>query len=285
MAAPVSLARRLALPLGLSLLLHAILVGIACLLPASLPSGEPARGTTSLALALGIDGPRRKPRPPAPSPQAFQSELVFPTSLVDNPPATTPGSGHASAAAGPSHGIDSGTGTARPTGSGLLAVPGSARRIVYLVDRSMSMGPGDALDVARREVEASLRQLPPLASFQIVAYNRGAEKLLPGDLVPAGPDHIEQAIRRMAALDAGGGTDHVNALCEALKLGPDLLFWLTDGADLTLANVQAVSRRNFSRAAIHVVELTNSAADGPAGPLALLAARTGGSHRRARPGP
>ena len=86
---------------------------------------------------------------------------------------------------------------------GTLAVPGSARRIVYLVDRSMSMGPSGALATALQEVAASLKSLPPNVLFQVIPYNRLAEPLeLDGQrgLAPADPSTVQNAIEQLAAI-------------------------------------------------------------------------------------
>jgi hypothetical protein len=168
--------------------------------------------------------------------------------------------------------------------SRLFAVPGAARRVVYVIDRSMSMGLSDTLKLACREVVASLRNLPAGASFQVFPYNEYNEPLLPGDLLPAEPATVGQAVRKLGELTASGSTHHARALRRALLLRPDVLFLVTDADDLTPADVQAVTRLNQGRTALHVVELS-ARLDAPSDhPLALLAAGNGGTYRRVRPG-
>jgi hypothetical protein len=183
-----------------------------------------------------------------------------------------------------------GTGTAPPTaphgGGTLLAVPGSARRVVYLIDRSISMGPSQGLDVARQEVLASLRNLRADTHFQIIAYNTVPESFRPGGLVPAEPALIEEAERFLLGLNAAGATKHLVALQKALLLRPELIFLVTDADDLTLADVRRVTYLNRDRGArIHVVELASAAPDRADSLLASLAESTGGTYRRVRPIP
>jgi hypothetical protein len=144
----------------------------------------------------------------------------------------------------------------------------TARSVVYVIDRSASMGANGRLARARREVVASLRQLPPSARFQVIAYNRAAEPLPPGSLLPATPDAIEAAERALDALEAEGGDEHGGALCRALSLGPDVIYFLTDADDLKPEDVARVKRLNKGRVAIHSVCLSAAPPDGMMGRLA-----------------
>src|SRR5262249_17807209 len=78
-----------------------------------------------------------------------------------------------------------------------LQGPARRRRIVYVIDRWVSMGISGGLDAARRELLASLAHLPEAARFQVILYNRAAEPLhLDGssDLLPAtGPVKLAAA--------------------------------------------------------------------------------------------
>jgi hypothetical protein len=171
-------------------------------------------------------------------------------------------------------------------GRGLLAVPGTARRIVYLVDRSVSMGPSGALETAILEVAASLKSLPPNALFQVIPYNRMAEPLeLDGQrgLVPAEPASVEQAIAQLTHVQAAGPTDNAEALLHAFLMRPDVVFLLTDADELSAARVQSLWR-NRGQAVIHVVELTRGLGGEADGSLAQFARNSGGSYRRVLPG-
>jgi hypothetical protein len=151
---------------------------------------------------------------------------------------------------------------------GVPAAP-TARAVVYVIDRSGSMGENGRLVRALREVVASLRQLPPSARFQVIAYNRDAEPLPPGELLPATPDRIDAAERALDALVAEGGDDeHGRALRRALALGPDVIYFLTDAKGLKPADVARVKQINKGRVTIHAVCLSAAPADGMMGRLA-----------------
>ncbi len=131
----------------------------------------------------------------------------------------------------------SGDGSSAPSvesglkGGPIFPVPAAARSVVYVIDRSGSMGQRGRLTLARRELEASLHSLPESTQFQIIAYNRQAEPLrLSGksSLVPATPDNIQQAARLLDAMEPEGGTEHLPALQQAIRLRPDVIFFLTD---------------------------------------------------------
>jgi hypothetical protein len=167
-------------------------------------------------------------------------------------------------------------------GGSPLAAPAGVRGVVYLLDRSASMGLHGAWEAARRETVAQLRRLPPGTRFQVVPYNRQADPLVLGGsrgLVPAGPAVVEEAARALAWLAPSGSTDHVGALRRGLALGPDALFLVTDAGDLTSEEVAAVTAFNRGRTAIHTVEVTDRSHPRPDGPLARLAAQNGGTCR------
>jgi hypothetical protein len=135
------------------------------------------------------------------------------------------------------------------------------------------MGLSGAWDVARQWVLASLAQLPASVRFQVIYYDRYAQPLCgPGrfDLVPATTANVRQAVDRLTALNAGGGTKHLPALSAAVELDPELVFLLTDGEEMTLEEVRTLTRRN-RRAVLHVLELTTTQQDRAGGVLQELA--------------
>jgi hypothetical protein len=171
-------------------------------------------------------------------------------------------------------------------GRGLLSVPGTARRIVYLVDRSVSMGPSGALATAVQEVAASLRTLPPNALFQVFPYNNLAEPLkLDGQrgLAPADPAIIENAIEQLAHVQPSGPTDSAQALSCAFQLRPDVVLLLTDADELTATRLPSL-RRTRGQAILHVVELSRNESAQPDGPLAQFARGPRDSYRKVLPG-
>jgi hypothetical protein len=170
-------------------------------------------------------------------------------------------------------------GTAGPPAATFFQAPVEGKRVVYVIDRSASMGLGDGLSAARRELLASLGRLLPSTHFQVIFYNREAEVLRLGgrsDLLPASADNVRAAARRLEHLRAEGGTNHLQALMRALSLEPDVIFFVTDAADLSLDQVRLVTRANGGRAVIHAIEL---GARDNGGSLELLARSNRGTYR------
>jgi hypothetical protein len=132
-------------------------------------------------------------------------------------------------------------------------VPAVGTSVVFVIDRSASMGLDGRLERARREVAASLERLPPTARFQVIAYHRSPERLAGQGLVRAAADAVATAIAALDRLNPEGGTDHANALRAALALQPDVIYFLTDDDDLTAADVRMVTLLNRSRARIHAL--------------------------------
>jgi hypothetical protein len=220
--------------------------------------------------------PQQPPTTPEPPPAAPQSQDAVATVPDEGPPTAA---GPATAAAG------EGTGDQGGPGRGFFQVTPQGQRIVYVIDRSSSMGEHGALEAACRELLASVARLPATARFQVVLYNRSASPLLLGgrtDLAAAGADSLHQVEAALAALRPAGSTNHVEALKTALTLLPDVLFLVTDADDLTQKEVRAVTALNQGRAVIHAVELTTRPDHGD-GPLALLARGNGGTYRAVDP--
>ena len=149
-----------------------------------------------------------------------------------------------------------------------------ARTIVYVIDRSASMGLNGYLAAAKRELLTSLAHLPASARFQIIAYNRTARPLRMNGhsgLVFATSDNKRCAASLLEGIPAEGGTEHVQALREALALGPEVIFFLTDAADLRAEQIRAITSLNRGRCIIHAVELGRTSAMSGDPPLYALA--------------
>jgi hypothetical protein len=206
-----------------------------------------------------------------------------PAAGVKGPPA-----GPAAPAALGGSGSPSLPGAGQGGGAGLLPVPPGARRVVYVIDHSVSMGLHGALRLALHELLASLGRLPDGTQFQVVLYNHHAETLRLNrhyDLAVLDAATRQEVAQAVADLAASGGSDHRAALTQALNLRPDVLYLVTDGAELSAAEVNALTllnrARNQGRTAIHAVELGRGRADDS--PLRSLASANGGTYRRVPP--
>jgi len=176
------------------------------------------------------------------------------------------------AAAGPA-----GPAPAAPAAS-FFGMPTAGRSVVFVIDRSASMGLAGRLERAVRETSACLRQLPSGVRFAVIAYDRSAEPLHFQGLTAAEPAAVEATVADLARLAAQGGTDHRRALRAALALGPEVIYFLTDEDELTAADVAAVTDANRGRSVIHAVCLS---APGSRTALADLARRNRGTFRSA----
>jgi hypothetical protein len=182
------------------------------------------------------------------------------------------------------------------SGSAHTAVPGSrgpgttsffqittqARTVVYVIDRSASMGLNGSWAAAKRELLASLQNLPADARFQVVLYNRSAEPLhIEGtaNLAPATRRNKQCVEELLDGLRAEGGTDHLSALKRALSLRPEVIFFLTDADDFRSEHIRAITEINHGRAVIHTIELSGSRRTREQSALQILAQENRGSYQ------
>jgi hypothetical protein len=172
---------------------------------------------------------------------------------------------------GPGHGTSSGP----PM---FFQLPLKGQSVVFVIDRSTSMDLSGGLPAAKREVLASLGQLPESAQFQIILYNRhpiclGGRK----SLLMANADNLTLCRESLDTIQAQGSTNHIDALQLALFLEPDILVLLTDADDLTLAEVRSLSLLNRRGTTIHTLAWGPKHSEGS--PLQRLAEMNGGSHK------
>jgi hypothetical protein len=156
-----------------------------------------------------------------------------------------------------------------------------ARSVVYVIDRSASMGLRDTLGIAKRELLASLNRLSADTRFQIIIYNRAAECFRFGgrsDLVPASLENKQQAARLLESVRPEGSTDPLPALRLALALRPEAIFFLTDADDFNIRQVNLLTQLNAGHTAIHAIELNTNHPDRGDQPLQLLARTNHGEY-------
>jgi hypothetical protein len=276
--------RTIAVPLLLSLVLHGLLLLALWFWP--MRTRSPALTIESTRITIDtcvLDTPSSTLLPEGELPADLRGSIVQATlapQLLDAPPrpSTSEMSVPPQQKTGETPAPPAGGGSG---GGNLFPLPATAGSVVYVLDRSVSMGLDRKLDFARRELIASLRRLPPSAHFQVIDYNDYAEPLVidgQRGLLPAEPTIISKVISLLLALDAAGKTNHLAALCCGLDLHPDVLYFLTDADDLRPEEVAAVTQRNRG-SVIHTIELTHRHTSQPDGPLARLAHDNHGSYR------
>ena len=124
--------------------------------------------------------------------------------------------------------------------------------------------------------------MPADARFQVIVYNRRAEVLPLGggpELSPATPEAKRRAADCLERFRAEGGTDYVPALKRALAFEPEVIFFLTDGDELRLEQIQAITQINRGRAVIHAIELGGDRPARGDSRLEVLARANQGSYR------
>jgi hypothetical protein len=201
-----------------------------------------------------------------PSPSVSPSDIAEGTSPLASPPALPQpatgeeqegfaGSGASGSSPDGSHDL---TGPNTGTTS-FFQIATDATTVVYIIDRSASMGLNGLLATAKRELLASLERLPSTARFQVIVYNRIAEPLrIDGrtELALATTAHKQQAARLLQGIHAEGATEHLPALKQALLLRPDVIYFLTDAADMKAEQVRIVTLLNHGGSIIHAIELS-----------------------------
>lgn len=169
----------------------------------------------------------------------------------------------------------------------LFGIPANGRRIVYVFDRSGSMSEheGRPLAAAKRELLKSLSPLEATHQFQIIFYNQAPRVLNPHrssspKLLYGNQRDKEAAASFVESIDASGGTAHLDSLQMALRMAPDVIYFLTDAAEPPLSDKELaqVRRWNTSAAAIHTIEFGVGPSPAKGSFLAKLAKENRGQH-------
>jgi hypothetical protein len=180
------------------------------------------------------------------------------------------------------------TSDAATTTTTVFGVSGSGSRFVYVFDRSDSMNGygGIPLRQAKSELIRSLQTLTERQEFQIVFYNDKPTPFrlggLPVQMVRAEPGYIQHAQSYVRSIAAFGGTSHEDALRMALRMGPDVIFFLTDARIPRLSAKQLREIKNRADsvgATIHAIEFGAEAVPPTSSFLRDLAAMNRGQYR------
>jgi hypothetical protein len=143
----------------------------------------------------------------------------------------------------------------------VFGVKGTGSQFVYLFDRSASMEGFDArpLRAAKQQLIASLDSLGESHQFQMIFYNETTRVFAPNPgpatMVFANQETKQKAVRFVQSIRGDGGTDHLNGLKAALKLGPDVIFMLTDAeGGFTGAELSQIADWNRAGTVINTIE-------------------------------
>jgi hypothetical protein len=148
----------------------------------------------------------------------------------------------------------------------------------------MSGYQGRPLAAAKAELIKSLQSLTATNQFQIIFYNNQVAAFNPNPeqsarLMFADDKTKDMAERFIRGMPAAGGTEHMVPLQLALRMSPDVIFFLTDAAEPKLsANQLERLRRLNSGTVIHAIEFGAGPFPGGDNFLMRLARQNDGRH-------
>jgi len=296
----------------LSMVLHAaVLVAVALLLRPGPPRGAAGERTAEVGIVLKKqDGGENYYESQADSGQA-QSTATDSASdggseslaemLSDQPPSDPSDMLPSALAIGPSSlegggvgsagGADRGTdgSTRGPLGGkarvSVFGLEGEGYKFAYVFDRSGSMGGSgrSALAAAKAQLIASLQSLERTHQFQIIFYNEKPWRFnptgQPNRLFFATERNKNLAAKFVGSITADGGTRHEDALLMAVRLQPDVIFFLTDADEPQLWPAQLEKiRRRAGGIMIHTIEFGFGPQSNADNFLVKLARQNGGRH-------
>jgi von Willebrand factor type A domain len=130
-------------------------------------------------------------------------------------------------------------------------------KIVFVIDRSGSMGSRERLERVKAEVQQIISQVPDGVEFAIIFFDdKGKEEWVGGGSAPSllkkSKETVQTAIDKMKEVTARGGTEPLPALLLALQLDPDEVFFLTDGEfSFSEEDAKNLKDKNAKKARIH----------------------------------
>lgn len=171
--------------------------------------------------------------------------------------------------------------------TGIFGIVSRGAKFVYVFDRSGSMEgfQGRPLAAAKSELIRSFQALEKTHQFQIIFYNEQPKIFNPTGSQPPrllfGDDstkrHAESFVRGIVA---DGGTRHLDALLLALRMSPDVIFFLTDANDpkMSADELERIRRANRGAAVINAIEFGAGGFQGGDNFLIRLARENQGRH-------
>jgi Ca-activated chloride channel family protein len=205
------------------------------------------------------ESPAAAPNPVPASPILGPGERPGLFRPTDEPSSTAGKSGDGSAAGKPGVGRRGSRGS-----TPFFGIVDVGSRFVYVIDCSGSMYSHDAMKAAKKELLQSLRSLTRFQQFQIVFYNTEQKWLkAPGKVdfrfFSADEKSLRLASDFIREIEPEGGTQHLTAIELALRLHPDVVFFLTDGGKPGLSpdDFEELKRLNERHTRIHCVQFSS----------------------------
>lgn len=131
----------------------------------------------------------------------------------------------------------------------LFGAEGKGSSFVYVFDQSGSMDEygGKPMQAAKNNLVKSFESLGKLHKFNLIFYNEKPYVWKPNKMVFADDVNKAGAIKYVQGIIPRGGTKHYPALMEAMRLNPEIIFFLTDGDEndrLRPGELEEIDRRN-----------------------------------------
>ncbi|MFO1021322.1 MAG: VWA domain-containing protein [Planctomycetales bacterium] len=162
-----------------------------------------------------------------------------------------------------------GTGIGRMDGSGtgggeveFFGSRGLGNSVVFVVDMSGSMQTDKRFVIAQRELIQSINKLQKQQRFYVIFYNMRELPIFsprpPTRMIAATSALKMQAKNWINTVRPGGGTEPQAALEQALKLRPDMIYFLTDG-EIPGETREMLNQANKNKVTIHTIAFQSEA--------------------------
>ncbi|MBS0202544.1 MAG: M48 family metalloprotease [Planctomycetes bacterium] len=171
-----------------------------------------------------------------------------------------------------------------------VGIQDHGKSVVFVVDASGSMKSNNAMQFARDAVSSSLQLMNDQQQFLVIFYDEQLRVIKLNEAPQPAMDQStdqnkELARQKFADIKPGSGTNHLPPLELALRMKPDVIFFLTDASDPPLwpQDLGRIRSLNAGRSRIHCVEIGAGAAV-PVGAdsgnfMRRLAVQNGGEYR------
>lgn len=151
----------------------------------------------------------------------------------------------------------------QPNGTSFFQIRAQGAHFCYVVDCSSSMEEGNAIAIARGELNASLRRLDTSKQFQILFYDSELHPMIDRgrDVFFATDTNRTLARQFMSGQQPNNRAMHKPALLAAFRSNPDVIFLLTDGQlpELSARDLYDLKINNKRRIQINVIEFGKGA--------------------------
>lgn len=175
-------------------------------------------------------------------------------------------------------------------GAGFMGSRDEGMKVVFVVDASGSMTSHNAMQVAKNALMSSLQALDERQQFLIIFYDDKPQVIKLHDeakptLTVASELNKTLARQKISGIQPGSGTDHLPPLEMAIRLSPDVIFFLTDALEPPLwpKDLEKIRTMNGGRVRIHSIEFGQGPELGTDADLSnflrKLAHQNGGTYR------